>query len=79
VLREISGQFVCDATFDRVTLTFGLFVDVDPRQPVAEFQLQPGSDAVRQVADLFQTRLFGPIQITNALIADASAVWRWTI
>ncbi|KJC39831.1 hypothetical protein UP06_26675 [Bradyrhizobium sp. LTSP857] len=53
MLGKISGQSIFDAALCFGGLTFGVFIEVDPRQPVAEFQLQPRSYAAAEVADLF--------------------------
>jgi len=79
MLREISRQSIFDAALRFGSLTFDVFVEVDSRQPVAEFQLQSGADALGQLADLLETRRFRAIKIADTCIADASAVLRWMI
>jgi hypothetical protein len=79
MVRKISDELIFNTTFGLVTLTFGIFIEIDPRQPVPEFQLQPRSGALRQFANLFQTGPFRTISFTDTLVASASTILRWMI
>ena len=79
MVRKITSELIFNAAFGLVTLTFGIFIDKDPRQPVAEFQLQPRSDALGQLANLFQTSPFRTINFADTLVASASTILRWMV
>src|ERR1700742_4421962 len=79
MVRKISRELIFNAAFGLVTLTFRIFIDIDPRQPIAEIQLQPRSDALGQLANLFQTGPFRRVNFANTLVASASTIVRWMI
>jgi hypothetical protein len=79
VLRKIPRQLIFDAALGLIASTLCFLVEINPRLPVPEVQLQTRADAPGQLANLFQTGFLRPINVADAVVADTAPILRWMI